>query len=376
MTQRFFLALSLAVTLCFCGSPFSSVKAAELNIGDAAPSLDIEHWIQDGKGYFKPVEEFEKDKVYVVEFWATWCGPCIMSMPHLAELQDQYRGEGVQVISITNETLEEVKELLSQDHPKAGKSFDEVTASYSLTADPDESVYDDYMRASGAQGIPTAFIVGKDGKIEWTGHPMSMNEPLAKVVDGSWDRETYKEELEQEQQLQENMQKMAQIAGSGNFKEALEFVVVQVKEAPNEALKDHWENIRHNVKLAGNMLDKETIAYFRGHLSQMTEDGDLQSMLQLGNMLYGVADQDGDLGPLGEDVVSAIQVQGKKEVPDQLKPLYHNTIALLSEAAGDFKKAAKEQTKAMEACNPRQRKRMMPYLKELQEKAGIEAPGE
>ena len=60
-----------------------------LTIGSDAPAIDVEHWVQDGKGKFKPVTEFAKGKVYVVEFWATWCGPCIMSMPHLVELQNK-----------------------------------------------------------------------------------------------------------------------------------------------------------------------------------------------------------------------------------------------------------------------------------------------
>ena len=298
-------------------------------------------------------------------------------MPHLAELQEKYRGEGVQIISITTETLDEVKELLGQEHPRAGKSFADVTAPYCLTADPDESVSDDYMRASGAKGIPTAFIVGKDGKIEWSGHPMTMDEPLEKILGDNWDREEFKAQLEMEQQLEENMQKMARLAGSGKFDEAVVFVLAQEKDAPNAMLKKHWENIRHNLKLAGNKLDDETIGYFHDQLKQMKETDDLQSMLQFGNMLYGVTEQDAELGPLGKDFVAAIEEQGKKEIAPQLKPLFYNTIALLSEVEKDYKKAAESQAKAIEFSDARQKRRMMPYLEELREKAGLsEEPAE
>ena len=52
------------------------------------------------------------------------------------------------------------------------------------------------MRAAGQSGIPTAFIVGKTGQVEWIGHPMTMDEPLAQVVAGDWDRAAAKAEFD------------------------------------------------------------------------------------------------------------------------------------------------------------------------------------
>ncbi len=212
MKIRFPLASFLTSAIVMAAATSGVASAADLGIGSKAPALDIEHWIQEGDKAFKPVTKFNEGKVYVVEFWATWCGPCIGSMPHLAELQNQYRGQGVQIISVSDETLEEVNDLLGKDHPEVGKTFAEITSAYSLTTDPDRSVYDDYMEASKQQGIPTAFIVGKSGLVEWIGHPGNMDGPLEQVVNDSVDRDAFKAELKLQQELQEQMQKMAAMA--------------------------------------------------------------------------------------------------------------------------------------------------------------------
>ncbi len=208
MLKRLILTALFATALIAWSIPVPNASAKELTIGSDAPPLDIEHWLQDGEGFFKPVKEFEDNKVYVIEFWATWCGPCIQNMPHIAELQKQYRGQDVQIIGVSDETKEEVTEFLDQEHPQLEKKMAEVTSAYSLTTDPDRSAHEDYMEASNQQGIPTAFIVGKDGKIEWIGHPAAMDPVLEKVVKDSWDREAFKEEQRLEQELQENLHKV------------------------------------------------------------------------------------------------------------------------------------------------------------------------
>ena len=94
-------------------SPASARADDLLTIGSDAPALDVEHWVQSGEGKFGKVTKFEKDKVYVVEFWATWCGPCVASMPHIVETQKKYAEKGVQIVSISNEPKETVEEFLA-----------------------------------------------------------------------------------------------------------------------------------------------------------------------------------------------------------------------------------------------------------------------
>ncbi len=107
--RTIFMAAALIGSVAQLGT-----SADLLTIGSNAPALDIEHWVQNGNGKFKPVTKFVNGKVYVVEFWATWCGPCIQSMPHLAKLQTEYADKGVQLISISDEDLETVEKFLDR----------------------------------------------------------------------------------------------------------------------------------------------------------------------------------------------------------------------------------------------------------------------
>ena len=88
---------------------FQGYAEPTLDVGSPAPELDVEYWLSRGTGNrFPKVTKFEPGKVYVVEFWATWCPPCIASMPHLSQLQNKY-ADSVQIISISDEPLEEVE---------------------------------------------------------------------------------------------------------------------------------------------------------------------------------------------------------------------------------------------------------------------------
>ena len=228
---------SLGVAAVLSSATISN--AQELTIGSKAPKLDIEHWVSNGHDKFKPVKEFETGKVYVVEFWATWCGPCVMSMPHLAATQEKYADKGVQLISVSDEDLETVEGFLKRqvkgaDKDDAENTYGKLTSAYCLTTDPDKSVYETYMDAAGQNGIPTCFIVGKSGQIEWIGHPMSMDEPLEKVVGGTWDRAAHLAEFKKEQQIGLLMAKVSRPMQKGDVKAALKILAKEREQAAGD----------------------------------------------------------------------------------------------------------------------------------------------
>jgi len=218
----------------------SKEKDKTLTIGDKAPKIDIQHWVKPGvlddQGQFEAITSFDKDKVYVLEFWATWCGPCIASMPHLTELQEKYADYDVTFIGVSDEPLPTVVDFLFKEYPRDNKIHNERIG-YTLTTDPDESVKTDYFRAAGQTGIPCAFIIGKDNRVEWIGHPMEMDEPLNKVVHDNWDRSAFKNQWEQQQAFQREMAKMQDeyfgAIRSGNHDKALGMLDTMLETYPD-----------------------------------------------------------------------------------------------------------------------------------------------
>jgi len=162
--MKTFLAklLSLAVALPFA----SAVPAAEL--GEPAAPLEISEWI---KGEPVDLAAVKGKKVVVVEFWATWCGPCRVSIPHLTEMQKKYAKRDVIMIGVSDETSAKVKPFVDS----MGDKMD-----YTVALDKDNKTSAGYMEKYGINGIPHAFVVDKEGRIAWHGHPMS---GLERVLD-------------------------------------------------------------------------------------------------------------------------------------------------------------------------------------------------
>lgn len=171
--------------------PNKPAKAKRLTIGSTAPAMQVGHWITNGTGTLSTEIKFEPGNVYVVEFWATTCGPCIQTIPHLAELQKKYSQRGLKVIGVTSEPLDLVTPFLEREIRQAENNkttIGEVAKAYHLAADPDGSVDMDYMLAAGIQEIPMAFVVGKRGLIEWIGQPLELEDVIQAVIEDRWDR--------------------------------------------------------------------------------------------------------------------------------------------------------------------------------------------
>lgn len=156
-------------------SPDGTKPPATLKIGDPAPTLTVTSWLQGD-----PVRKFERGKVYVVEFWATWCGAPIRYMPHLAELQARYKDHGVTVISFTSRDIRGVpgngEEKVAAFVKKWGS-----TLGYTFAYADDGTTADAWMKAAGREHF-TTFVVDGTGRIAYMGGPMFLGMVLPKVV--------------------------------------------------------------------------------------------------------------------------------------------------------------------------------------------------
>ena len=165
--KSFIVIKSVVLAAALAAGLVSTVRAAEL--GDPAAALSIKEWV---KG--KAVDVKDGKNIYVVEFWATWCPPCRASIPHLSQLQKDYKDKGVVVVGVSDEKPDTVKPFVK----KMAEKMD-----YTVAIDDSRKTYKGYMTAYKQNGIPTAFIVGKDGKVAWHGHPMDgLDKAIEKVL--------------------------------------------------------------------------------------------------------------------------------------------------------------------------------------------------
>lgn len=126
--------------------------ASAIDVGDQAIEIKAKDWFNSEPLTLAAL----KDKIVVVEFWATWCPPCRQSVPHIVELHEKYKDKGVVIIGLTGEAKTEIKKFVG-----------DMKMTYAIGTDSETS------QTYGVRGIPHAFVISPGGKIFWHDHPMA-----------------------------------------------------------------------------------------------------------------------------------------------------------------------------------------------------------
>ena len=250
-TVKAALLLSLLSPLAVCQS--AEPTDSTLKVGDAAPKLQVSKWVQGD-----PVKSFQSGKAYIVEFWATWCGPCRVSIPHLNEIHTKYKDKGLIVIG------QDCWERNPDDVPKFVKKMgDQMTYRVALDDVSDSEkgkMAETWMTAAGQGGIPTAFLVDTKSRIAWIGHPMSLKESvIEQVLDGSFDIKTaateYENRTKNERQMRDLWRELSTNARKKDW-EAAEAALKKIEDLTPADDREDLDSMRFRLLFGKKDYDK------------------------------------------------------------------------------------------------------------------------
>ncbi len=126
----------------------STKQLGDIRVGSESPGFSA----TDLHGQPVALSEFRDRKVVVVDFWAMWCGPCLVAMPELQELHDEFGGRSVEMVAVNlGESPEEIRSFLD----RKGYTF-------RVVADQDGSIANRF----GIRSIPTMLVIGADGLVK------------------------------------------------------------------------------------------------------------------------------------------------------------------------------------------------------------------
>ena len=142
---------------------FSKISFAQLNSGDKAPQINVTNWIQN-----QPGNTLLKDKFIIIDFWATWCAPCLASMTHMNTLIEENKTKNNLIfLAMSDEKKEKISPILLRVSFKA-----------SVVTDTTQQTQNDFEINS----IPACLIIDDKGFVRWTGNPEQLTNDVIQDI--------------------------------------------------------------------------------------------------------------------------------------------------------------------------------------------------
>jgi thiol-disulfide isomerase/thioredoxin len=372
-TWKKWTALLLALTV---GAASALAAEPTLKVGDPAPKLQNGKWIQGNQ-----VKAFQPGTAYIVEFWATWCGPCRASIPHLNEIYTKFKDKGLVVIG--QDCWEQDDMLVEPFVKKMGNKMTYRVALDDKTDSKKGTMAETWMDAAGRNGIPTAFLIDTKGVLAWIGHPMALKEEIIEqVLAGKYDiqkaaadyEKDLKEQAAREKEMAPTRAKMAAAASAMREKkwdEALDDLAAAEKLAP--------ENRRAGLEITFDMnrfrilLGKKDYPAAYKLAAKMSEAHKESSYLQ-NNLAWQIISDKTIEKPdleLAETIANRANEAAKGKDPDIL-----DTQARVLFMKGQKQEAVQAQTKAVALAQPEQKQVMQSRLDSYEkgELPAVDAP--
>lgn len=325
-----------AISLMFSATAQDEIT---LHIGDQAPTVKYSKWI---KG--PAIESFKGDKLYVLEFWATWCGPCKAAMPHLTETQKKYDGKiSVIGVDVWEKVPEEKPYETSLPFVAKFVKGNDANMGYSVIADNnDHHMGEKWLKAAGINGIPSTFII-KDEKIIWIGHPIKLDSMLEVIWSGKYDMQEYKlayekrllASMKQSAGMRKAMAPVTEALKAKDYKKAFEMMEQAKVEQP--ILKISMDNMKFTTLLK-YVSEKEAIAF----AEQWQKD--FKNAPQY--VLMAVNEADG----LSKSTYQWALKNFESTNTSNSNPMVYHMLASVYSKAGDFKSAIANEEKAIEGA--------------------------
>ena len=214
------LAATLLAVLLLCVTTHAQ---AAVEVGDY-PVLNFK--ATDGTHI---TSEALKGRIVIIDFWATWCGPCIRAMPHMIKLNNEYASRGVQIIGVSLDTDRgDLEKYVRRQKLPWPQHYDGRGWKSPL------------VKAFGVRGIPRIYLLSPEGEVLWVGHPNNLDAQLqsAMKTHPPTPRDNAQDDspsaIEARKQATEAIQQAHDSIDAGDFSEMLR----QIAQVPEDLVSD------------------------------------------------------------------------------------------------------------------------------------------